>query len=100
MATVTTSSFLNLNWSDFLRGLLMAVAVPVITIISQSLDAGTLVFNWKAIGIAALSGGLAYILKNLFSPATIKITDVDKETMKAVKEGDATAVVMPAKPAA
>ena len=58
---------LKLNLRDFLRGALMAILVPVIYIIQTSLNAGVLTFNWKQIGIAAVSGFVAYLAKNLFT---------------------------------
>ena len=64
------SKFLSLNWSDILKGLLMAVLTPSVLIIQQSLDAGVLTFNWKQIGMAAVAGGFAYLVKNFFSTTT------------------------------
>lgn len=61
------STFLNLNSSDFLKGLLMAVLSSVITVVYQTVEAGSLVFDWKAIGTMALTSALAYIMKNLFT---------------------------------
>ena len=61
------STFLNLNSSDFIKGLIMAVLSSVITVIYQTVEAGLLVFDWKAIGTMALTAGLAYIMKNLFT---------------------------------
>ena len=54
-----------LKLSDFWRGLIVAAITAPLTIILQSVSAGTLVFDWKAIVAAALTGGIAYILKNL-----------------------------------
>ena len=61
------STFLNLNSSDFLKGLIMAVLTTVITVVYQTVEAGSLVFDWKAIGTMALTSALAYIMKNLFT---------------------------------
>jgi hypothetical protein len=61
------SNFLSLNGNDFLKGLLMAALVPVFTILTESLNVGVLTFNWKAIGIAAVAGGVGYLTKNLFT---------------------------------
>jgi hypothetical protein len=69
MQTVTTSKFLGLNLTDIWKGLLMAVLTPVLTIITESVNKGTLTFDWKVIIMAAISGGLAYLLKNFFTPA-------------------------------
>ncbi len=56
-----------LKTRDFLKGALMAILVPTVYIIQTSLDAGVLTFNWKQIAIAAVSGLLAYLIKNFFT---------------------------------
>lgn len=61
------STLFALNTSDFIKGLLMAVLSTVITIVYQTVEAGSLVFDWKAIGTMALTSALAYIMKNLFT---------------------------------
>jgi hypothetical protein len=61
------STFLNLNTTDFIKGLLMAVLSSVITIVYQTVEAGSLTFDWKAIGTMALTTALAYIMKNLLT---------------------------------
>lgn len=67
----TTSKLFTINFQDIAKGLLMAVIVPVIAIIEQSLQAGNLTFDWKVIGGAALAGGMGYLVKNFFSPSVI-----------------------------
>jgi hypothetical protein len=57
-----------LAMSDIVRGLIMAVLTPAVLIIQQSLEAGTLTFNWKQIAMASVAGGLAYLVKNFFEP--------------------------------
>ena len=61
------STLFTLNTSDFIKGLLMAVLSTVITIVYQTVEAGSLVFDWKSIGTMALTSALAYIMKNLFT---------------------------------
>jgi len=53
--------------SDWWRGMIVALITAPLTIIYQSLSATpvTLVLDWKAILAAALTGGIAYLLKNL-----------------------------------
>lgn len=63
-----TSKFLSLQWRDILKGLLIAVLSPVFTVITQSISQGVLTFDWRAIGLTALSAGMAYIAKNFFEP--------------------------------
>jgi bacteriorhodopsin len=67
------STFLNLNSSDFIKGLIMAVLTTVITVVYQTVEAGSLTFDWKAIGTMALTSALAYIMKNLFTNSTGKL---------------------------
>lgn len=67
---MTTSNLFSLNTQDFLKGVLMAVLVPVMTIVTQSLQAGSLTFNWKAIGVAAIAGFVAYLTKNFLTPSS------------------------------
>ncbi len=94
MATTTTPGLFNLSSKDFLRGLLVAVITAPITIILQSLNEGSLVFDWKSIGAVALAGGLSYIIKNIGTPAEVVIKDATKEQVKAVKEGTAEAIIV------
>lgn len=61
------SPFLTLNSRDFIRGLFVAVLTAVVTFMYTSLQTGSLTFDWKAIGMAALSSALAYIMKNLLT---------------------------------
>lgn len=67
------STFLNLNSSDFIKGLLMAILSSVITVVYQTVESGSLVFDWKAIGTMALTTALAYIMKNLFTNSNGKL---------------------------
>ncbi len=87
MATVvTTSKRFSLQLNDWTKALIMAVLTPVVTIIYQSVQAGSLTFDWKAIGIAAISGGLGYIMKNFLSPAETVIKNPTPEDVTKVKQ--------------
>lgn len=76
------SPLFTLNWSDVLKGLLMAVLTPALFLIQQAIENGQFTFNWKQIGTAALAGGLAYIVKNFFTPM--------QPTKEVVKTDDGT----------
>jgi len=68
-----TSNFLSLDFKDILKGLLMSVLTPVIVIIQQSIESGVFTLDWKSIGLAAIGGGVAYLVKNFFTqPKEIK----------------------------
>jgi len=71
-----TSNFLSLNWLDLAKGLLMAILTPVVVIIQQSVESGILTFNWKTIGLAAIGGGFAYLVKNFFTPKTTEAQSI------------------------
>lgn len=64
------STLLSLNNKDFIKGLLVAVLSSVITILYNTIQTGSLTFDWKAIGTMALTSALGYILKNLLTNST------------------------------
>lgn len=66
-----TSPLFKLNWLDAGKGLLVAVGGAVITLVQNSLQSGSLTFDWKAIGSVALAAGLSYLAKNFFTPAKL-----------------------------
>lgn len=92
--TVTTSKRWTLNWQDILKGLKVAVILPVLTIIQQSIEAGNFKVDWKLVGLTAVGGFIAYLIKNFLSPAEIVIKNAPKEDIEAVKNGEATAKVV------
>jgi hypothetical protein len=66
-----TSNFLRLDWNDLGKGLLVATGGAVLTAIQNTVSAGLLTFDWKAIGGVALAAGVSYLAKNLFTPAQL-----------------------------
>jgi hypothetical protein len=64
-----TSNIFSLDLRDAAHGLIVAVGGAVVSTIEVSLNAGSLTFNWKQIGLTALAAGLAYLGKNFFTPA-------------------------------
>ena len=71
---VTTSKQFTVNLKDVAKALIIAVLTPAVLVIQQSLDAGSLAFNWKQIGMAAIGGFVGYLIKNFFTPAQTVIT--------------------------
>ena len=61
------STFASLNIRDFLKGIVLAVLVPALLAIQQSLQAGELTINWRALGIAAVAAFIGYLIKNFFT---------------------------------
>jgi hypothetical protein len=61
------STLFTLNTKDFIKGLVVAVLSAVVTILYNTIQTGTLDFDWKQIGVMALTSALAYIMKNLLS---------------------------------
>lgn len=68
MAKKVISKQFSLKWRDIVRGFILAVLTPSLLIIQQSLEAGSLTFNWHQIGMAAVAGGGAYLIKNFLEP--------------------------------
>jgi drug/metabolite transporter (DMT)-like permease len=67
----TTTGLLQLDQSDFIKGLVMAVLSAVLTTIYQAVLPATMgkpiEFQWNVIGAIALTTAIAYLLKNLFT---------------------------------
>lgn len=61
------STLLNLNVQDLVKGLIVTMLTSVLTIAYNTVSAGSLTFDWKAIGLTALTSGLAYLMKNLLT---------------------------------
>lgn len=72
------SPLFSLNLKDVLKGLLMAILTPAIVVIEQSVNAGSLHFDWNSITLASIGGGLAYLLKNFLTPADKPQTEEPK----------------------
>ena len=64
------SPFLNIDLNDLSKGLILAVLTSVMTIVYTTVQAGSLVFDWKLVGTTALTSALGYLLKNLFTNST------------------------------
>lgn len=83
--TVTSQQF-SLNWRDALRGLLLATISSVATIIYASIEQGSFDFDWKLIIKVASGSALAYLIKNFFTPASIKTTITNEEAKIIIAE--------------
>jgi hypothetical protein len=78
----------SLKQRDWLKGLIMAGLVPMLYILQTSLDAGELTLNWKQIGIAAVRGMVAYLIKNFMTDdisAAKKILEAENIKEKDLK---------------
>lgn len=79
------STFLSLGVRDFIKGLIVAIITPIVPIVQQSISAGTLVFDWHVIGLAAAGGFVGYMVKNFF-------TDSTKEAVKTLSKQNVTVI--------
>lgn len=82
------STFLSWNWRDFVKGLIVAVLTPMVPIVQQSITAGSLVFDWHIISLAAAGGFVGYMVKNFF-------TDDTKEAVKTLSTQNVTLIEHP-----
>jgi hypothetical protein len=64
-----TSPLFNINLYDVIKGLIVTAGGAAMAVIENSLQTGSLAFNWKQIGMTALAAGVAYLAKNFFTPA-------------------------------
>jgi hypothetical protein len=75
-----------ISFRDIARGLIIAAGTSALLVVQQSIDSGELVFNWKAISMAAISGGVAYLIKNLLEPSKVITITNSASKAKVVKE--------------
>lgn len=66
-----TSKLFSLNAIDFGKGVIVAVGGAALTVVQQTVAAGSLTFNWHAIESVALAAAASYLLKNFFTVATV-----------------------------
>lgn len=52
---------------DFLKAALIAIITPVLYVIQDSMSRGELTLHWNEIIVAAISGFVAYLIKNFFT---------------------------------
>jgi hypothetical protein len=61
------STAFTLGLKDFIKGAILAVIVPVLVTVQQSLDNPEKVLNWKVIGMTAVGTFIGYLIKNFLS---------------------------------
>lgn len=87
-ATTQVNKQFTLNYRDVLRGLLVAVLTAVVTSIYEAIQQGGFdAIEWKETLGIAVSAGLAYLIKNLFSPTEIVVLNPPQQAVSAVNEG-------------
>lgn len=74
------SGIYKLQWKDLLKGFILAVLTSVVTIITTTIEAGSLTFDWPLIGKTALLAAIAYVVKNFLTSNTGDFMGKDKPT--------------------
>jgi len=64
-----TSNFLSLDIQDFIKGLIITITSAVFTLVAESVQKGHFTFDFTTIWHTAVAAGIAYLGKNLFTPA-------------------------------
>lgn len=84
---IESAGMWRLNWRDLGKGALVAALVSVLLLLQQSLADGALSFHWQELGMAAVSGFVGYLIKNLLTPQQTVITGVGREeVIKSITE--------------
>ena len=92
METKLTSKQFSLNINDFLKGLLMAMGVPVLVVIQSAVEAGNFNLDWKMLVKIAVGGLVAYLLKNFMTPSTVT-AKVTNDQVEAIKESSVPVMI-------
>jgi hypothetical protein len=69
MEAEKTSPLFGINLNDIVKGLLVASLAGGLGVIYDSVNAGSLSFEWETVKKAALLAGVGYLLKNLGTPS-------------------------------
>lgn len=81
---IITSKKFRLNLRDYAKGLLMAAGTSAGVVIQNVIDAGDFIhLKWKPILMAAIGGGLTYLIKNFLSPSKVIIKSEPPVTVTA-----------------
>lgn len=64
-----TSNFLSLNTQDLIKGFIITIISAVFTLVAESVQKGQFTFDFTTIWHTAVAAGIAYLGKNLFTPA-------------------------------
>lgn len=74
---VILSKKFSLIGRDYFRGLIIATLTAALVVFQAAVDTGSI--NWKQVGMAALAGGLGYLIKNGLLEPTKIITQIPAE---------------------
>jgi len=81
--TIITSKRYSWNWLDGAKGLILSVITAGVTAVESGLEAvlndTAVELNYKKIVVTATIAGLAYMIKNFFTPAEIKTSAEPKK---------------------
>lgn len=71
-ATITSKQF-SLNWQDLGKGALVSAVAAGLTALYQILSTGVTptVQDLKSVGLVATTAGVAYLVKNFFTPSQV-----------------------------
>jgi len=78
MNIIKTSKKYALDKMDFAKSFLISIITPVLYEIQKSLDSGVFAVNWKQMGMIGLGAGVAYLIKNFFTPS-VEIKKVQED---------------------
>ena len=82
---IITSKQYTIDIRDGVKALVVAILTPVILLVQQSIMANDLVFNWRTLAMAALSGGVGYLVKNFFTSSEVKMK-VSSEVAETIEK--------------
>lgn len=88
MEKVKVDKQFSLKVWDFLKGIYMAVIVPLLVTVLEVIQAGSFDLDWESLGRIAIASIAGYLLKNVLSPTKVIVEQPSPSTLKAAKSGD------------
>lgn len=75
---------------DWLKSLFYAIIVPVLLKVQELIDGEKLEFDWRLLGMVALSAGVAHILRKITEPSKVIEVNYLKDKKDPPPIGDPT----------
>lgn len=69
------SNIWSLSWRDLVKGLIIAVITPVLTIALDTLNAGSWVFNFQKMGSTAAIAAASYLIHQFITNTNASAAD-------------------------
>lgn len=95
MEKVKVDKQFSLKVKDFLKGIYLAVIVPLLVTILEVIQAGSFNLDWESLGKIGISSLAAYLLKNFLTPTKVVVEQPSQTTIEVAKRNPDDPILYP-----